>query len=309
MGAVDARVVGLDIGGTKLAGSILRGGEIVATITLPTRSGPAGIVATAAEAVRALCARSGVPLHEVESVGIGVPGVVDAESGALSHVVNLDIHAEPVPLAELLSAELRGVPVALENDVNAAAIGLGAVLGEPDLALLSVGTGLAAGLLLDGAIRRGSSGAAGEIGHLVYRPDGLECACGQHGCLERYASGAALSSAWPTHGDAPAAVDLFRAAAAGSAAAIALRHEFCAALAYAVRLLALTVDVPLVFLGGGVAASVGAPLIDAIHGELAAQSRGSAFLASLALPARIRAVPPGTSNATVGAAIVGRRRR
>ena len=87
-----------------------------------------------------------------------------------------------------------------------------------DLAFLALGTGLAAGLLLEGRLRRGSTGGAGEIGHLTLVPDGLPCKCGQLGCLEQYASGSALDTAWPSRYGRPAPEELFAAAEAGDAA-------------------------------------------------------------------------------------------
>ena len=90
-----------------------------------------------------------------------------------------------------------GVPVAVENDVNVATLGAVALSGIRDLVYLSIGTGLAAGLVLDGTLRRGATGAAGEIGHVPIDPLGAVCQCGQRGCLETVASGRALAEAWP----------------------------------------------------------------------------------------------------------------
>ena len=99
----------------------------------------------------------------------------------LRHAVNLDVNGDDLPLRDLL-AERLGVPVVLENDVNAAALAARALVEADDVVYLSVGTGLAAGLVLDGRLRRGEHGAAGEIGHLPVDPAGQECGCGQVGC-------------------------------------------------------------------------------------------------------------------------------
>ncbi len=125
----------------------------------------------------------------------------------MEHAVNLGL-IEPADLGGLVGLRL-GVPVRVENDLNAAALGAAALLGLPrgDLAFLAVGTGLAAGLLLDERLRRGAGGAAGEIGHVTYRPDGPRCRCGQRGCLEEYASGRALEAAWQARPESAAERD------------------------------------------------------------------------------------------------------
>ncbi|WP_250448367.1 ROK family protein, partial [Actinotalea sp. C106] len=170
--------VGLDIGGTKVHGVLLdEDGTRASTVRLPTGAGITGVVASAAQAVERLAADRCLDLGEVSAVGVGVPGVVDPSSGVVAHAVNLGITGE-VRLAALLSDRLGGVPVNVENDLNAAALGAAVGRGpRGDLAFLALGTGLAAGLVLDGAVRRGISGAAGEVGHLPYAPHGPRCAC------------------------------------------------------------------------------------------------------------------------------------
>src|SRR5207342_3177938 len=105
--------------------------------------------------------------------------------------------------------------------------------------------------VLDGTLRRGATGAAGEIGHVPTDPTGAICQCGQRGCLETVASGRALAEAWPS-GDQPPAQALFAAAAAGDARAIAVRDRFAAGVADAVRTLCLSVDPATIVLGCGV---------------------------------------------------------
>lgn len=298
--------VGLDIGGTKTQAVLLdEAGAVLATARTPTVHGVAGVLDAAVTTVDRVLAVAGQV--RPGSVGAGLPGVVDADAGRVEHAVNLGIDA-PVALAELL-AERLGVPVRCENDLNAAAIGARQVLvaaGETDvddLAFLALGTGLAAGLLLDGRLRRGAQGAAGEIGHLVHVRDGLPCGCGQRGCLEQYASGSALDAAWPGPLGVPAPVALFAAAAAGRPAAVAARATFVDALAAAVRVLVLTTDVRRVVLGGGVAA-LGAPLLDALTQVLQDQASGSAFLRSLRIADRVRLAPAGLPVGAFGAGLL-----
>jgi predicted NBD/HSP70 family sugar kinase len=203
-----------------------------------------------------------------------------------------------------LLAELIGVPVLVENDVNAATLGAVALSGADDLVYLSIGTGLAAGLVLDGRLRRGDHGAAGEVGHVPVDPSGQPCSCGQRGCLETVASGTALAAAWPS-GDQPAAQALFAAAASGDPAAIAIRDRFADGVAEAIRVLSLSVDPRTIVLGGGVA-QLGQPLLAAVTEALLRQAAASPFLASLDLAGRVRVIPADHPVAAVGAALLGR---
>jgi len=295
--------VGLDIGATKILGVVIdAAGEVKAELRDVTEPGGEGVVRSAARMVEALQEQVGQPLGG--TVGIGIPGLVDVRRGALKHAVNLGIDGEWFPLAETLSARI-GLPVAVENDLNAATLGAHVLSGEDDLVYLSLGTGLAAGLVLDGRLRRGDHGAAGEIGHIPVDPSGPVCQCGQRGCLEMIASGSALASVWPS-AVVPPAQALFAAAAAGDQRAIAIRDRFAAGVADAVRIAALAVDPRSVILGGGVA-NLGEPLREAVADALRAQAESSPFLASLGLADRIRLVPREVPVAALGAAMVGRR--
>lgn len=311
-GARDGWSVGLDIGGTKVLGVLLASTPGAApvvhgSVRVPTQRGHAGVVASAAEAVEALCARAGLTVDGLTGVGAGVPGVVEPLTGAVSHAVNLGIDGTDVPLGELLRERLGGVPVGVENDLNAAALGAAELLGlGGDLAYLALGTGVAAGLLLDGRLRRGHLGAAGEIGHVPYVLDGPPCPCGQRGCLELYASGSAIDAAWPSRTGRPAPAEVFEAAAAGDPEALAVRDRFVDAVAAAVRMLVLTCDVEHVVLGGGVA-EVGAPLLEEVAAAVRRQAEGSAFLRSLRVAERLSLVPRELQVAAVGAALAARR--
>jgi len=153
--------VGLDIGGSKVQGVALdTSGALVGQVRLGSTNGAVGVVATAALALhrlRALPAVAGSPLL---GVGVGVPGVVDASAGHVSHAVNLDLGAGGLALRDALTTQ-ADCPVVIENDVNAAALGAWHVRQpeSSDLAYLSIGTGLAAGIVLGGRLRRGTRGA------------------------------------------------------------------------------------------------------------------------------------------------------
>ena len=303
MGTVSGKLeVGLDVGATKTLGvAIGPDGAIVAEVREQTRLGADGVVDTAVRVFEALRAATGDRLDG--TVGVGVPGLVDVGLGAVKHAVNLGVDGDWLRLRDLLSHRLD-LPVAVENDVNAAALGARSLDEADDVVYLSIGTGLAAGLVLGGRLRRGAHGAAGEVGHVSVDPGGLPCRCGQRGCLETIASGSALATAWPTpHG--PAAAALFTAAARGDTSAIEVRDRFCDGVASAVRVLSLAVDPVSIVLGGGVA-QVGEPLQVAVQHALRAQAVGSPFLASLDLAGRVRVVPADYPVAAVGAALLGR---
>jgi predicted NBD/HSP70 family sugar kinase len=296
--------VGLDVGGTKVLGVLLDATATVrGALRVPTERGAQGVVASAAEVVRQLCSAAGIEPSALVGVGAGVPGLVDPLTRAVSYAVNVGVDGSDVPLGALLSEALGGVRVEVENDLNAAALGAAHVLGLPrDLAFIALGTGMAAGLLLDGRLRRGHLGGAGEIGHIPYVVDGPRCPCGQRGCLELYASGSAIDAAWPSRTGRPAPTEVFEAAAAGDPEARRIRDTFVDAVAAAVRLVVLTTDVQHVLLGGGVA-EVGAPLLDAVRDALAVQAEASPFLASLRLADRVQLVPRGVLVAPIGAAL------
>ena len=308
--------IGLDIGASKTLGALVdRDGRVLAQVRQPTITGATGVLETAASVADRLLTSSGVRPDSLWPVGVGVPGLVDVTAGTVKHAVNLGLDGAWVPLRELLAHRLGG-PVHLENDVNAAALGAAALVDPvggsegvgsgADLAYLSLGTGLAAGLVLDGRLRRGFRGAAGEIGHVPVDPSRERCACGQAGCVEVLASGSRLDRVWPTTDGTPSGQALFAAAMAGDARAVTVRDEFAAAVATAVQLLFLTVDVGQVVVGGGLA-QIGEPLRVAVQEQLHRAADSSPFLRSLEMPERVTLVPPAHPVSAVGAALVGLR--
>jgi len=296
--------IGIDIGGTKTdAVAVAESGQIVQRLRLPTGFGPEAVVETAVAAVTSLSTATGVPVSEFASIGIGIPGAVDPVSGRVTHAVNLGL--EGLELGAELS-RLLGRPVRIDNDVNAAALGAFHLLEKQQshsLAFLNLGTGLAAGIVIDGRVWRGSRGTAGEIGHIPVDPEGPECPCGQRGCLEMLASGSAIARQWPTEDPKPARA-LFAAAAAGDARALRVRQRFVENVAAAVRILVLTVDVDSVVIGGGLS-SLGPVLLDEVRAVLASWEAASPFLASTRLSERVAIVPLDFPAAAVGAALVG----
>ena len=296
--------VGIDIGGTKTDAVAIAGdGRIVQRLRMPTGFGPRAVVETAVAAVTALAEATGTAITDFASIGIGIPGAVDPATGRVTHAVNLGL--EGLELGSELSGRL-GRPVRIDNDVNAAALGAFRLLEKHDdqsMAFLNLGTGLAAGIIINGAIWRGSRGTAGEIGHIPVDPNGPECPCGQRGCLEMLASGSAIARQWPTDDPKPARA-LFAAAAEGDPRAVQVRRRFVENVAAAVRILVLTVDVDSVVIGGGLS-SLGPVLLDEVREVLASWEAASPFLASTHLSQRIAIVPVDFPAAAVGAALVG----
>ena len=294
--------VGLDIGGTKIdAVALGERNDVLARVRIPTGFGAEAVLRNAQAAVTQLADAGGAASAALVSVGIGIPGIIDAEAGVVRHAVNLGL--DELALGPELGG-LLGVPVTVENDVNAASLGAYHLLGlGASMAYLNLGTGLAAGLVVDGALLRGARGTAGEIGHIPVDPSGSQCACGQRGCLETVASGGWVARKWGGQAPLPL-LELFDAADAGDERAITLRDELFAGAAAAVRILVLTVDVDTVVIGGGVS-NLGARLLDGVTAALEAGARVSPFLASLELAGRVRLVPLSEPVAAVGAALAG----
>jgi predicted NBD/HSP70 family sugar kinase len=294
-------VVGLDVGGTKtLAILVDASGHQLAIHRQATASGAAGeLLDSIAAAVVSVTGQASIEPAELDGVGIGVPGIVDPVTGDVRHAVNLGIGADAVPLVRQLEQTLN-TAVAADNDANSAALGAARLLDADDLAYLSIGTGVAVGLVLDGELRRGWRGAAGELGHLPVDPEGPWCECGQRGCLEVVASGPAIARRWPaTDGGSPVAA-LFDAAATGDRDAVAQRERLAGHLAAAVTMTGLTVDPRLIVLGGGVS-EVGPPLVEAVGLVLQRRAGPSGLLADLDLAGRLVVVPGGVSAGAVGA--------
>ncbi|RWZ64427.1 ROK family protein [Labedella populi] len=299
--------IGLDVGGTKVRGVVTDAdGTIVAGARKRTRAGVDGVLHTIGSVVDDLVADAAIDIAAVERVGLGVPGVVDPAAGVISHAVNLGIH-DPFDIASALGDRL-GVHgrVHLENDVNAAALGVAEALGlrSNSVAVISSGTGLAAGFVVEGRLWRGHRGAAGEIGHISVDPTGPICKCGQRGCLELYASGTAIARMLGPGSPPPRMKQIFAAATAGDATARHIVDTVAEALAVAIRFVTLSMDPERIFLMGGLA-SVGTPLLDAVLDAVAKGERDSPFLLALRMPERVGLVPDVADLPARGAARLG----
>lgn len=194
--ASERLLLGLDIGGTKSAALVGdEAGRILRRVSGPTPAGPwPEAVAFLIRLLHRVCREHGLPPREARALGVSCGGPLDSRAGVVFSPPNLPSW-DAVPLKSLLEQEF-GLPVSLENDANATALAehrWGAGIGCRDMAFLTMGTGIGAGLILDGRLYRGRSDLAGEIGHATVWPDGPLCPCGKRGCLEALASGTALA--------------------------------------------------------------------------------------------------------------------
>lgn len=190
--------LGIDLGGTAIkAGVVTHKGEIIGRGERPTevQLGAGGVVTNMALAARAALEAAGLSVSDVEGIGVGAPGICDANRGVVVNAVNL--FWKDVAVADMLRQAL-GVPAFIDNDANCAILGeqwCGAATGSNHALMLTLGTGVGGGLILDGRIYHGYRGWAGEFGHMPCVADGPACNCGRTGCVETVASASAMANA------------------------------------------------------------------------------------------------------------------
>lgn len=307
----DRLVVGVDIGGTKIAlravspeSPSVAVGE--ARVDTPSGEGGDALVAAVADATESLV--GGAPV----ALGVGVAGLI-TRAGVVRYSANLPGVVE-FPLAEGLASVL-GCPVVVDNDATAAALAewrLGAGVGHEDLVMVTLGTGIGAGVVIGGRLQRGAHGFAGEPGHMIVNPSGASCVCGQRGCWEVYASGNALGrlgSEAVAAGEAPslAAVateglvrgeQVAAAVVAGDPDAVAVLDRFAWWVALGVANLVNVLDCSAVVIGGGLV-DLGDHLLDPVRRHLPTLLMGAAHRPAVAvLPAAL-----GPAAGSVGAAL------
>ena len=258
---MDGVVIGVDMGGTTVAaGLVAPDGRVLEHHQAPTHArGPGTALDTIVELLERLTDGARARGVAVTGVGLGVPGIVDAERG----VVGADIHYAPelagAPLGEALGRRL-GLPVFVDNDVNALALGewtWGAGRGARSLVVLALGTGVGGGIILDGRLHRGRAGFGGELGHVPIAFDGPPCICGGRGCLKSYVSGTDIAlRACSRLGRPVTAADVFRLATEGDETAEALVAEVCAALGAGLAIIVNGLNPERVLLAGSVAKSL-----------------------------------------------------
>ncbi|MEW1546092.1 ROK family protein [Streptomyces tsukubensis] len=190
------------------------------------------------------------------AAGVAIPGIVDSEQGIAVYAANLGWR--DVPMRDLLSRRLRGIPVALGHDVRTGGLAegrIGAGRGIDRFLFVPLGTGIAGAIGIAGTIEAGAHGYAGEIGHVVVRPDGPDCGCGQRGCLETLASASAVTRAWAeASGDPYAdAADCAKAVESGDPKATAVWQDAVDALAAGLVTALTLLDPRTLIIGGGLA--------------------------------------------------------
>jgi glucokinase len=189
------QVLGIDVGGTKVEIASVADGRALEPQQAPTPLSDSAALINGIEALaRQVIKRDGEP----EAIGVGVPSQIDFATGTVIASVNIPL--EGVPLRAELE-ERFGVPVFVDNDANVAALAEAQLVeGGParHLLMLTLGTGVGGGVIIDGHVFRGATGLGAELGHMVIQADGLKCpgrTCPNHGCIEAYCSGSALERA------------------------------------------------------------------------------------------------------------------
>lgn len=248
-------VIGIDLGGTKIrAGIASETGTILADRKIPTSAGGADVVQQIVDLVHELCAVVGVEIEQVAATGIGGAGVPDSAGSNFDQAPNLS-GLRNVPFAEELMQKL-GHPVVIENDVNVAALGelhYGLGLGHSDFVFVSVGTGIGMGIIADGQLIRGASGAAGEIGYLPFGTDALAPENHVRGPLEEAVAGDAFARRYQTAtGRKISPREIFKKAQDGDADALYAIDEEARWLAAALIAVNAVLDPEVFVIGGGI---------------------------------------------------------
>ena len=259
--------IGLDVGGTKLSGAVVdASGSVVARDRQPTPADdPEAVVKSCIAMAEGLIsvARSGG--LSVGPVAIGLPGTIDRMNGTV--VDSPVLSMVDVAVVEVTQQAI-GHPVTVLHDVKAAAFGelvAGAGIGQADAAYLNLGTGVSMAFVFGWKIHQGSTGTAGEIGHVVVEPDGAVCNCGRRGCLETVASGPAIARA---AGRSDGRLEMVAAAALeGDQRARRALENAAEHLGRVLADFAMVMDVGLLMVGGG-ASSVGHPLLAPLQASL-----------------------------------------
>lgn len=188
--------IGIDLGGTKILIALIEkeNGNVLDFVKKKTKKdkGPKNITKKMVEGIEELLTKSNTNIGDVSSIGVGAAGQIDRQNGVIIAAPNLDCY--DLKIKDILTEKFN-IPVFVGNDVEIAALGeqkFGAGKGCNDFVCIFVGTGVGSAIIKNGQIITGSTGTAGEIGHMIVDLNGRQCACGAHGCLEAYASRSAI---------------------------------------------------------------------------------------------------------------------
>ncbi|MDB2108390.1 ROK family protein [Clostridium paraputrificum] len=259
-------VIGVDLGGTKISTAISTiEGNILANVVLPTKAeeGEVAVLGRIIQSIDEVIVGSSTSIDEVEAIGIGSPGPLDAKKGIIITTPNLPF--KDYNLVQPLK-EKYNIPVYLDNDANAAAIGeymFGAGKGKESIVYFTVSTGVGGGAVLDGKVYRGHTSNALEIGHTTVNPNGPRCNCGNLGCLEAMSSGTAIAKkgkeAVSTNVetslkkyDTVTSYEVFKEAEAGDEVAKDIIDNALTYLGIGVANAIATFDPEMIIIGGGV---------------------------------------------------------
>lgn len=310
--------LGLDIGGTKIEALVVNDqDQVLGQAIVPTATAtPDHLCQSISAAATQALTQAQSDFTQVAAVGMGIPGQVNPDTGEVTLAVNLNL--SNFPLGAVLS-HAWGKPCFLENDVRAAAVGAYFHLTQPSpltppasalrhIAYLSIGTGIAAGIILDGRLHRGANGMAGEVGHIPLDLAGERCACGQTGCLETIAAGPAIVRQAAQVGlKVSHAGEVYAAASHGHPQAQAIIQRVSLSLGRAIQWLIMTCDVEKVVLGGGVTRS-GATFLEPICHALAQLRAHSPLAQTLLATDKITLIPPGFNAGVWGAIALARQK-
>lgn len=312
--------IGIDLGGTNIAvGAVNDFGRIVAKKTTPTLANREAddITADMARLCLEVCGEIKVSITEIDSIGIAAPGIANIDNGCVEYSCNLPFRRYPIvkKLASMLDVESEKIKIA--NDANAAAYGeavVGAARGTKNSIMITLGTGVGGGIIIDGKIFTGHNHAGGEIGHIVIEVDGAQCGCGRKGCWEAYSSATALirmtkekieecertgrftvmSEAEKLSGKT--ACDAMRA---GDPAGKEVYDKYVKYLAAGITNMINIFQPEVISLGGGVS-NEGQSLIDALAPIVYKEHYGSSFLGHV----KIRIAELGNDAGMIGAAMM-----
>ncbi len=252
---MSAYSIGVDLGGTNLrAAAVDRSGNIVDRVSagVDYAAGRDTILGNIVAAIQEL--RSRLAVADLAGVGIGMPGFIDIDSGVVLGAANLP-GFDGYPVRDRIQ-KLLGIPIILENDANAAALGekwIGAGRDVNDLILITLGTGIGGGIISGGHVLHGFRGMAGELGHMTVIPDGNPCGCGNSGCLEKHASATAIAGMGRmlSLGHDVTSEEVYKLASGGNERALAIFVSMGRALGIALANLINIFNFPLLLISGG----------------------------------------------------------